>query len=528
LNNESTNIEYCIQIRSADVADSDTIQLRVSNAGVALTTYTQTPTITVNEVIDGTSAATPGTPTNYNSSSSSTTHTLSHTPSGNSRVLIVTVSTRNGPCTGVVFNTSEAMTKITSGANGGLDVSIWRLINPTATTANIVATLNSSGAAKICAITYTNANQDSPIRSFAWRNHGFTTTPQITTTSVATTDICQDAICGPDNTGTTPVADGGQTEKFVSNVSGDTRGASSTEGGASTVTMGWTVTNENWVHVIISIRSALVFTGVMAGTLQRATFSGIGNMAPSGVIASTLQRALASLSAIHGQTGIIASILRATTFAGIGTQTITGILAGMLRAALFNGSGSQSHIGAVASTMQPATFNGSGISGTLYTGEMHSTMQMATFTGLGNMAPTGIMAATLQAMLMSASGTQNQEGLIQSTIQTMVATFEGIHAEYLTGVIQSVLQASTFSGTGFIPNTGIMAATLQPIQFIAMLVMMGIPIELAAHYSSYINLDSSTKSDIINLAQRAADIIMSGSSESNITKEAETEQISWP
>lgn len=43
LNNQHTEFEYSFQVRSADVADGDTIQLRVQG----LTTYAQTPTITV-------------------------------------------------------------------------------------------------------------------------------------------------------------------------------------------------------------------------------------------------------------------------------------------------------------------------------------------------------------------------------------------------------------------------------------------------------------------------------------------------
>ena len=48
----NTEAEFCVQIRSADVADGDTVNLRVlgkSNATTALDAYTQTPALTVNE-----------------------------------------------------------------------------------------------------------------------------------------------------------------------------------------------------------------------------------------------------------------------------------------------------------------------------------------------------------------------------------------------------------------------------------------------------------------------------------------------
>lgn len=41
--------EFCVQIRSADVTDAQTLQLRVTDAGTAIASYTDTPTITVSE-----------------------------------------------------------------------------------------------------------------------------------------------------------------------------------------------------------------------------------------------------------------------------------------------------------------------------------------------------------------------------------------------------------------------------------------------------------------------------------------------
>ena len=48
--NTEGEYEFCVQIRSADVTDAQTLQLRlVWDSGAALTGYTQTPTITVSE-----------------------------------------------------------------------------------------------------------------------------------------------------------------------------------------------------------------------------------------------------------------------------------------------------------------------------------------------------------------------------------------------------------------------------------------------------------------------------------------------
>lgn len=48
-----TEVEYCCQIVGGDVADTDTIELRVIERGVALDSYTNTPTVTVNKPSSG-------------------------------------------------------------------------------------------------------------------------------------------------------------------------------------------------------------------------------------------------------------------------------------------------------------------------------------------------------------------------------------------------------------------------------------------------------------------------------------------
>jgi hypothetical protein len=62
MSNAHTEVEYSVQIVSGDVTDAQTLQLRVSNAGVALNTYTQTPTITATSD-EGVGPLSVGTPT---------------------------------------------------------------------------------------------------------------------------------------------------------------------------------------------------------------------------------------------------------------------------------------------------------------------------------------------------------------------------------------------------------------------------------------------------------------------------------
>ncbi|MCH7535023.1 MAG: hypothetical protein IH948_04655 [Bacteroidetes bacterium] len=47
--NDETEFEFCVQIRNADVANNDTIELRVTKDGTVLNTHTNTPSITVSK-----------------------------------------------------------------------------------------------------------------------------------------------------------------------------------------------------------------------------------------------------------------------------------------------------------------------------------------------------------------------------------------------------------------------------------------------------------------------------------------------
>lgn len=47
----NSECEFCVQIRGADVTDGQTVQLRVTDSGVAVAAYTATPTITISDPV---------------------------------------------------------------------------------------------------------------------------------------------------------------------------------------------------------------------------------------------------------------------------------------------------------------------------------------------------------------------------------------------------------------------------------------------------------------------------------------------
>lgn len=122
------------------------------------------------------------TSTNGNASS----YTFSHTPSADNCILLVYVSYKNNTdvTTSVVFNGTETLTRLTGGIYGSTQVgSTWYLMNPTATTANVVVTLSNSEKAAIGAVTYTG------VQEINTTNHSTTTGQNSSPTDTIITDF---------------------------------------------------------------------------------------------------------------------------------------------------------------------------------------------------------------------------------------------------------------------------------------------------------------------------------------------------
>ena len=88
-----------------------------------------------------------------------TSYTFSHTPAGADRILLVHVAYKgstNPIVSGITFNTTETLTRLTNLIQGSVMVGeVWYLLNPTATTANVVVSTNNTGKTAIGAMTYT-------------------------------------------------------------------------------------------------------------------------------------------------------------------------------------------------------------------------------------------------------------------------------------------------------------------------------------------------------------------------------------
>lgn len=191
--------------------------------------------------------------------------TFSHTPAGADRLLSVGVSIDNRVVNSVTFG-GTGLTSVSSATNGAQVAHLWRLIAPAASAQNVVVTLSGGGSDIIAVATsYTGVDQTTPLGTPA------TATGTSTTASVAVTSATDELVvdCVSSNLGTLTVG-AGQTERGNA-VAGDNQGGSSTEPGAASVTMSWTIGSSSaWASVGVSIKG--VAATVITDTIDSASF----------------------------------------------------------------------------------------------------------------------------------------------------------------------------------------------------------------------------------------------------------------
>jgi trimeric autotransporter adhesin len=190
-----------------------------------------------------------------------TTLTWSHTVNaGSNRVLIVGLSIDNGStATGVTYG-GQAMTLVgrtVSAGNGTIE--LWSLVAPTVGTANIVASIGTAEKVVGGAASFDGVDQATPTSGGVTGTAGTGSAASHAIAS-ASGDLAIGVLWG--NDGVAATEGGGQTTKwsFVTGAgSGNPRGVGSTEAGAASVTMSWTLgASVQWVVGGTSIKAAAV------------------------------------------------------------------------------------------------------------------------------------------------------------------------------------------------------------------------------------------------------------------------------
>ena len=206
-----------------------------------------------------------------------TSMTWSHTvTSGSNRALFAGISMEGGggSSSGVTYG-GTAMTLVGRGQNSHT-VEIWRLLNPAVGTANIVASFGGQSEEVVGgAVSFDGVHQTTPTGTFAGAS-GSSNSPSRVVSS-ATGELVLDVLMARDQP--TATAGAGQTARWnrTNGGSGRVRGAGSTEAGAASVTMSWTLgSSVQWQIGGVSIKPALTTT------LGNGTDPANASLAPGG------------------------------------------------------------------------------------------------------------------------------------------------------------------------------------------------------------------------------------------------------
>ncbi len=224
----------------------------------ATSTATSTPTATPTPTT--TSAASPPSVDTFSEGRSGVTSmTISHTTSGSDRLMLVGVSLNNGDyetVSSVTYNGAPLSLVDSVNQIDDARVEIWSLVVPAIGTHDVVITFSAqlTRSATAGVMTFTGVHQTTPLGTFASASAPTSAGPATVNVSSATNELVFDTVACESCTSLT--VGGAQTQRWNLVVeNGQTRGAGSTEPGAATVTMSWTLGSiDHWAIGAIPVK----------------------------------------------------------------------------------------------------------------------------------------------------------------------------------------------------------------------------------------------------------------------------------
>lgn len=203
--------------------------------------------------------------------STGTSVTWSHTvAAGSDRCLIVSLGTNGVTATGVTY-AGVGMTKIgeQQEADTGHTVSMWSLVAPSTGANNVVASFSEDRSYSFVATSWTGVHQATPTSSMSGNRQigAPSTTPTVTIASAADEIVVDSVIWNQNALPATETVDASQTQRGGPAVGNFVRCAVSSEAGAASVGMDWTMSSAtNWAIGAISLRPST------AGSSANITF----------------------------------------------------------------------------------------------------------------------------------------------------------------------------------------------------------------------------------------------------------------
>jgi hypothetical protein len=211
---------------------------------INLTTACGVSTIAVDTVTTGSGASTP--------------ITVSHTTSGADRLMLVGISGENTSIavSGVTYGGVSLSLVGTGLRSNWMGVWIYQLVAPATGTANVVVSFSTAPAwgCIVSVVTFTAVDQTTPLGIFATDNNAGT--PATVNVSSATGELVFDTLA-VNGSGANPAVGGGQTQRW-NLLNGGVWGAGSTEPGAASVTMSWTLVSNEWVIGAVPIKPVVL------------------------------------------------------------------------------------------------------------------------------------------------------------------------------------------------------------------------------------------------------------------------------
>src|SRR5881296_515947 len=231
--------------------------------------------------------------------------------SGANRLLIVGVTDDNNRGVPSATYNAVAMTAIGSKSNGNLLVSMFRMVNPPSGTFAVKVTWGGgNNVGEVGAISFTGVDQTTPLGTFVTASAS-TTTPTVNVTSAAG-ELVVDTVGA---TGGTLTVDASQAQRW--NLTQTVRGGGSTEAGAATVTMSWSLGTSNaWATIAVPVKPAKITIA------KPGTNPGNAAIAPGGLVTDLDAFTLQTSSGTDTVTGVTVT-LAAGTSAGINLVQIT-------------------------------------------------------------------------------------------------------------------------------------------------------------------------------------------------------------
>jgi len=173
---------------------------------------------------------------------------------GSDLVLVVKIGTEDDVTHDSVTFDGNGLTKQVEQVGTNRRTSIWTLVNPPVTTANIVFTPGANADIALIATSWQDVHQTTPVSNSA-SNSGNSTNPSVVVPSAAG-ELVLDAV-NSDSDGSDPTVGAGQSEIADVDVTADFRFFASEQAGAApNVTMDWTTVSAPWASCGISLQPA--------------------------------------------------------------------------------------------------------------------------------------------------------------------------------------------------------------------------------------------------------------------------------